>query len=573
MLRFRGFEDAALCLQDHVALVGEPRAGRTDVATAIRRVLDPRSTAGRVDPLDVHRPTPAADENTPPLTEVEVTLVDLGATLEQLLDGRVEAINPATGTPATGVDAATAVIGVRLCYRLRYDDVTGTGEHWVDYPKLSDPATGHFVRVPRVEREALPFIALHRNPPLQLRAEGLLRGLIEDADPTAFATALDALLGAVATATDGFSTTPVVREQIAEVLNAGVAELMELHGPDPEDRFSFVTEDGSIAGLLRAVQPALDLDGAGPLPLSSHGSTATGILAAAEGAVSARAPESVVVVDDFGDDLDAAAAEYLAANLRRNVGQLWLTTRRPEAVAAFLPEEVVRLTRSHGSRLHHQLPATKDRKERGVRRQLHLLLLPAMTARTVVLLEGPHDLEGYRAVADRRLRVSGAAPPSAFGMRMIAPPGPDGGKERLPGLAKLAGELGFHVRAVLDNDGPGTDTSLLATLQGLCEMVIRLPTRTAIERALVAGLSEPALRTTLGWLSGEYSLGIDASTVSAAALAKTAASALKQKGGLHQPWVDALPAKNVPPIARDVISTVTGPAPVGGGLVNIADKP
>jgi putative ATP-dependent endonuclease of OLD family len=491
MQRFRGFAKATLLTNGPVALVGEPRAGRTDVITALRRVLEPRSTAARVDPLDVHRPLPpASDDGPPPLTEVEVTLTELGPAIEQLLDARLELIDPGTGEPPTSSSAASAVLGIRLCYRLRYDEVTGTGEHWVDFPQLSDPAVGSYARATRQERAALPFIALRRDPPLQLRAEGMLRGLIEETGAATLATALETLGTDVAIATTSFSGTAVIRAQIAEVLGAGAGLLMELTGPAPEDRFSFITEDGSTAALLRAVQPAAELDLAGPLPLSVHGSTARGILVTAEGAVSARTPASVVAVDDFGDDLDAAAAEYLAAWLRRDAGQVWLSTRRPEAVRAFRPEEVVRLTRSHGQRRQHRLPPTTDRKQRGVRRQLQLLLLPAMTARTVVLLEGPHDAEGYLAVADRRLRVSGVAPPSAYGMRLVAPPGSEGGKDRLPQLAQLAIDLGFHVRVVVDHDGVGKDVALLAELQALAEAVIRLPNRSAVERALVAGLSQ-----------------------------------------------------------------------------------
>jgi putative ATP-dependent endonuclease of the OLD family len=572
MQRFRGFDKATLLANGAVALVGEPRAGRTDVITALRRVLEPRSTAARVDPLDVHRPLPSVtDGGPPPLTEVEVTLTELGPAIEQLLDDYLELIDPETGEPPTSAGAESAVRGMRLCYRLRYDEVTGTGEHWLDFPKLSDPAVGSYVRVARQVRESLPFIALRSDPPLQLRAEGMLRGLIEDTDAASLAIALETLGTDVAAATTSFSGTAVIRAQIAEVLGAGAGLLMELTDPAPEDRFSFITEDGSTAALLRAVQPAAELDRAGPLPLSVHGSTVRGILATAEGAVSARAPESVVVVDDFGDDLDAAAAEYLAARLRRDAGQVWLSTRRPEAVRAFRPEEVVRLTRSHGQRRQHRLPYTTDRKQRGVRRQLQLLLLPAMTARTVVLLEGPHDAEGYLAVADRRLRVSGTAPPSAYGMRLVAQPGSEGGKDRLPQLAQLAVDLGFHVRVVVDHDGVGKDVTLLSALQVLAEAVIRLPERSAVERALVAGLPESVVRDTLNWLSQEYGLGIDVRSISQADLPKAAVKALKEKGGLHQPWVDALPSRPLPPIARSVLDAVVAPPPAAGDIVEIPE--
>ncbi len=106
------------------------------------------------------------------------------------------------------------------------------------------------------------------------------------------------------------------------------------------------------------MQPTLALDDAGALPLVAHGSTTTGVLAAAEAIASAAAPGAVVLGDDFGDDLDAASAEYLASRLRRNSGQVWLSTRRPEVVHAFPAEEMVRLTRSHGAR---RLETFRDR--------------------------------------------------------------------------------------------------------------------------------------------------------------------------------------------------------------------
>lgn len=566
--RFRGFESAEINVASDVVVVGEPRAGRTDLVEAIRRVLDVRSTSSRVDPLDIHRPLPPTGPA--PLTEVEVTLVDLGASLEQLLDNRLETVDPSTGLPATPARAASAELGVRLCYRARYDEITGIGEHWVDFPKGSDPAADQFARAPRVEREALPVLILDKAAPLQLRAEGVLRGLIAEASPAALDTALADLRQQVSAATDALSVSPPVRDQVAAVMGDGAAQLLEITDPHPANAVSFAAEDGSTAALLRAVQPALELDAAGSLPLSSHGSTAASILSMAEAALSASAPQAVLVVDDFGDQLDASAAEYLAGMLRRDAGQVWLSTRRPEAVRGFRPEEILRLTRSHGARRQHQLTPSTDRKERAVRRQLQLVLLPAMSSRTVALLEGVHDLEGYSAVSDRQLRVSGKAPPAAYGVRLVASAVGDGGKESLPRLARLAVELGFHVFVVLDNDGPGTDAALLTDLQAVAELVVRLPTRTAVERALVAGLSTGTVRTTLTWLDSEYALGLDVPAITDAHLERQAAKALKMKSGLHQPWVDALPVRSAPPLAVAVLDALrVGPS--AGSLLEIPD--
>lgn len=151
--RFRGYRHAALVVPENMVLAGEPQAGRTDIVEALRRVLDARSTRSRVNPLDVYRPADGDEES---LTEVEVTLLDLGEDLETLLSENLETFDRATGEIATPSNAGDAVLGVRLCYRARYDLDTDTGEHWVDYPARSDPAAGVFKKASRIERESLP---------------------------------------------------------------------------------------------------------------------------------------------------------------------------------------------------------------------------------------------------------------------------------------------------------------------------------------------------------------------------------------------------------------------------------
>ncbi|GIF48185.1 hypothetical protein DFJ67_3528 [Asanoa ferruginea] len=559
--RFRGFADMVLCPVGHAVVVGEPRAGRTDMITGLRRVLEPRSTMARPDVLDVYRPFPPAGEDLEELTEVEVTLVDLNAVVEQELENWLDLIDPETGLLAAHEQADEAVMGLRLCYRLRYDPASETAEHWVEYPK-----TG--TRASRAERELLAPIVLDRRAPLQLRPEGVFRRLVADADEPDLLAALTKLGTDMDAATDALVASSGIRKTIEEVLDAGAAQLLEMSSTVPADDIGFATDDGSVSAILRAMRPTVALDSAGPLPLTAHGSTTTGVLTAAEAVVSAAEPGAIVLGDDFGDDLDAASAEYLASRLRRNSGQVWLSTRRPEAVRAFAPEEMIRLTRSHGQRRAHQLAATTDRKERAARRYLHPLLLPAMTARTVGLLEGPHDLEGYTAVADRRLR-NDIAPPAAYGVRMVAPANGDGGKDELPKLARLATALGFHVRVVLDNDKPGGDAALIAELTALAEHVIRLPKHSSVEKALVSGVDVSRLRTAFERLVTEHGLvGITVSAIADADLAEAIVKALKSKGGLHQPFVDALPRGKTPPLAKKVLDTLANP-PATTGLVDL----
>ncbi|MGC4819079.1 hypothetical protein [Micromonospora sp. DT63] len=546
----------------HAVVVGEPRAGRTDLITGLRRVLEPRSTMARPDPLDVYRPFPPADEDVKELTAVEVTLVDLGTAVEQELEDWLELIDSETGLPAEEDHAYEAVMGLRLCYRLRFDPATEIAEHWVEYPK-----TGN--RVPRSERELLAPIVLDRRTPLQMRPDGVFRRLVADADEANLLTALTKLGTDVDSATEALADSSGIRKTIEEVLQAGAAQLLEMNSTVPADDIGFTTDDGSVSAILRAMRPTLTLDTAGPLPVTAHGSTTTGVLTAAEAVVSAAAPGAIVLGDDFGDDLDVASAEYLASRLCRTSGQVWLSTRRPETVRAFAPEEMIRLTRSHGERRTHQLAATTDRKERAARRYLHPLLLPAMTARAVGLLEGPHDLEGYTAVADRRLRRSGIAPPAAYGVRMVAPANGDGGKDELPKLARLAAALGFHVRVILDNDKPGGDAALIAELTALAEHVIRLPEHCSVEQALVSDVDTIRLRTAFERLVTEHGLvGINVSSIADDDLEQAIVKALKSKGGLHQPFVEAMPRGKTPPLAKKVLDTLAKP-PAATGLIEL----
>ena len=430
---FRGYRHAALVVPENMVLAGEPQAGRTDIVEALRRVLDARSTRSRVNPLDVYRPA-EGDEET--LTEVEVTLLDLGEDLETLLSENLETFDRATGEIATPSNAGDAVLGVRLCYRARYDLDTDTGEHWVDYPARSDPAAGVFKRASRIERESLPVQFVDSAPALQLRAEGVLRALLADADPGGLDSALTDLDSAVHAATGSFSETEVVTSVLDKVIDSGPQTLF---GIDDSADISFLADDGSMAALLRALQPAISMGASGALPVRSQGSTLESVLSAAEAIAAARDAQSGVVIigDDFGDRLDASSSEHMARLIHVTAGQAILTTRRPEVVRAFDPGELVRLTVSHGERRQHQLSAVTDKTGRVNRRLILEQLLAALSARTVVLLEGPLDVEGYGALASRLFRKTNEPHHSlpANGIRLVAPPGSDGGVTRLPAIA------------------------------------------------------------------------------------------------------------------------------------------
>lgn len=563
--RFRGYEDAEFLLDGSTVFAGEPRAGRTDLVEALRRVLDPRSTSGRVNPLDLHRPLPA-DPSV--LTEVEVTLLGLGADLTSLLSEYLEPLDPDSGLPATPDRATSAELGVRMCYRARYDPDSDTGEHWVDCPGLSDVDAGLVRRVRRSDREALPVRFIEAQPPLQVRAEGVFRRLLADDDAPALETALDQLADDVTAATGAFSRSAVVSAGISEVLTAGPDVLLGLDNPDD---VTFVPDDGSLAGLLRALQPAAVLDSAGPLPLNSHGSTARGVLAVAESIAAARREQGglVVIGDDFGDGLDAPSAEHAALTLRQAAEQTILTTRRPDVLRAFEAEQLVRLTRSHGTRQQHRLVKV-DRAGRLTRILVLDRLVAAITSRTVVLVEGPFDVEGYGTLATRLAHKSAGTKYSfaAHGIRLVSPPGSDGGITRLPAMARVAKELGFHVKAIADRDRPGDLDPMVIELIGEAEAVVILPARCAVEAALVRGLPMAKVREAVDLLvaSGELA------SLPAMPDANLADHLINDKviknSRLHAAWARAVTMP--PPIATAAIELICSDAT---GQIDVPEAP
>lgn len=513
---------------------------------------------------DVFRPLPEPpsphgdenDETATPLTSVEVSLLELSDETEQVLQDRLELLSPTTGELADEEENDDAELGIRLRYCLLYDPDEEQLQHWIEYPKSG-------ARVPRSDRELLRAFVLDQNQPLQLRAEGALRRLANDPDPDALSKTLQEFAESIASATQTLAESDEVQAALKLVTQHGARRLLELDPSDPTAAIGFTAEDGSLAALLRAVQPTLDLDTAGALPLSAHGSTAAAILAAAEASAAAQADDAIVIADDFGDHLDAASGEYLAARLRRRAGQLWLTTRQPEVPRAFEATELLRLTRSTGSRQSFQLSESPGRKERVRRRHLFTLLGPAMSARTVVLLEGPHDMETYTTVSWRQFRDESKAPLSAFGMRLVpaSAGGGEGGKQEMPKIAKLAAEMGLAVRIVLDHDKPGTDQDLIDELSEIAEMVVRLPERAAVERAIVDGLSSEELREALESVNEDHDLKLDVDSIEDSDLAEKCVWALKQKGGLHRPFLDALPAGTTPPLAAAVLKQLKASAP------------
>ncbi|MCX5173827.1 MULTISPECIES: Rossmann-fold NAD(P)-binding domain-containing protein [Streptomyces] len=556
---FRGWKSLDLRPRDHAVVAGVPRAGRSDVIEALARVLDPEAAHGP-SLSDLHQTAPvegdgedqtsqfeagseaASPESAAPVrastAEVEVTLSDLDPEIEQLVDGYLQPLD-ATGMASEDDEAdPSAPQCVRLTYRLSYDHETEALESVVYYPARSNPETNHLLRVPAAVRRALPVITLNAGVPLQLRAGGSLRRYIEERDPKAAVAAFEVLRDAVGEAVTALSQDPAITEAVDAVLAVGGTGKRLGDSPITAGDVGFLAEDGSVSALLRTLRAALRLDTAGPLALTTHGSTVTAVLSMAEAMLLADVPGAVVLADDFGDQLDAATAEYLASLIRNRSGQAWLSTRRPEVARAFEPGEVVRLVRHGGQRTYHQLPQVRDRKQLVAHRQLHTQLLPALTAPVVAVTEGPHDV-AVLGMANRRYPPH-RLPLSAYGVRLVAAgTGSDGGIDQVPQIADLAKQLGFRVIGVVDADKPSQQSAdQLDKVKKSCDVVIQLPEKTAIERAITAGvrLAQLAAASSVLTVFGQPDpLGVEATEQTVTNLCVTL-----HKKGLHEPFLDAL---------------------------------
>ena len=124
----------------------------------------------------------------------------------------------------------------------------------------------------------------------------------------------------------------------------------------------------------------------------------------------------------------------------------------------------------------------------------------------------------------------------------------------MPAMAKVALELGFRVRAIVDNDKPGQEDPAVAELADLCEQLVVLPTRTAVEAALIRGIPGEKLRKIVVSLAD---LGMPAlpQEVEDDAIAEHLLSKkILKKHGLGPAWVEALTTP--PPTARAVIEAL-----------------
>jgi putative ATP-dependent endonuclease of OLD family len=434
----------------------------------------------------------------------------------------------------------------------RWSSVEEAGEQRVYFPKLSDPASERWAPVLRPYRLAIPFVTSSPSRPLQIRAEGEFRRLLEVLDDGRgdLATALQALADGVEDLTAGLSEDTSITGGLEAILEP-LRPALGLDVP-ARDVIHFAPDGGSVTGLLRGLEPAVDLgDGVGFLPLRRHGSTLAASLAGAEAIALARLPSAIVAWDDFGESIDGSSCEYLAVMLRRTCGQVWLSTRRPEAVRAFPMDEMVRLTRHAGRAAHRiDVPVTKPERLAARRAQLHLV--PAITARAVVVCEGIYDVIALNTLADLRVERDESPPPSAFGIHLIEA----GNIEQVPQVGRLARQMGFRVVGAVDFDRDEQRANeLFREVEEATHAAVRLPHGFAIERALVYGVESEHLRTSMITLRDAFALSWpEPSTMSDDQVSDFLIKNIKGRG-LHDALLRSFPISLEPPILGQFLDT------------------
>ncbi|NGX46254.1 MAG: DNA replication and repair protein RecF [Chlamydiae bacterium] len=561
---FRGFEKIELKPRDHVLLVGGPGAGRSDLIEALWRVLSAESSRyALLEDLDFF------NRDLAKRIEIEVVLGDLGPHLEQAFLDRLELWDLDTGqliqelSPGSDRDPDSLENVVRFCYRAVWDSDQQQARQWVDFPKFSDPEGEYFHHVPRILREELPVAFVSSSGlPLSLGARGDLRKLINAQDKTDFPGSLDRLIDGIAELAEGI----VQSQDLAKIIERILEPLripLGLGDRSASDILQFAPEGGSLASILRGLQPIMKLrEDLGFLPLIRHGSTLRALLQLSQALARSDSSDAVIVVDDFGENIDIDIAQHLASILQNRAAQLWLSTLRGSVGQCFRLEDMVRLTvSSDGVRCAHigQVPVSKA--ERLALRHLHLQILPAISSQAVVVVEGPHDRSVLAAAAVKLNMEEGVPLPASQRIAFLDAGAAEGsgGVSAIPRLASLARNLGFHVIAIIDcdRDAEAAEQHLIQNLEA-ANVVIRWPQGYAIEKALLNGLDEEDIRTALKDLSEAHSipLGFDPNTLSAGKLVDRAMRFLKSSGGLHAPFVDALPENCIPPLVRKCLEEI-----------------
>ena len=543
-----------------MVILGEPSAGRSNLLEGIARVLDADASRNRVtNELDFH------NRDTSQAIQISVTLADLGPDLEQQFlehlefwDRTCECLVEESERPET-VDGDECEMVLRLEYFGRWLPAEERSEEWVHYPKDSDPSADSFVHARRRDIADLGFGALHWSGGriLDLSSRGSFRRVIDGTAGGDFATAIAQYVQDVGQAAERFTNALQVKDALEEVFEP-LRQALGVSTQDLSQVIQFAPDGGSPSGLLRSLGPSIDLgDGSGFLPAWRRGSTISALLRIAEALALSTSAGGVLAIDDLGDSLDAATAAHMSFSIRKAGDQVWVTTRLPSVAEVFEPQEVIRLGRDAGgvaSAYQGRRPTSKS--ESVAAKHWHRNLLPALTYRSVVVVEGPNDFAALHALALRLAKERDDPLPATQGVSMISAGFTgSGGYPSVLRLAASAKDIGLRSVAVVDGDPTQDAKDFLEANKGLANAVVRLPERAAIEVAILHNLTDDVIRQALR--DAAYSAGLATPTnvdeLSDGQLNKEAISFIK-RNSLHAQFVEALAPENLPPLAIQVLT-------------------
>ena len=207
-------------------------------------------------------------------------------------------------------------------------------------------------------------------------------------------------------------------------------------------------------------------------------------------------------------------------------------------------------------------PVTKA--ESVVFKHWHRNLLPALSYRSVIVVEGPYDFAALHSLALRMFDEEGfTLPATRRGAIVNAGAGGGGGYSNVLKLAREAKEIGLRAVGAVDGDTLSEAQQFVQANQGMANIVVRLPNGHAIEAAIIDGIPDDVLRGTISDIATAAGLPVlhNLASLSGTPLGKEAIRFIKGNS-LHGQFVDTLPSGNLPILGccylKKLIQAATG---------------
>lgn len=541
---FRGFRDFELKPNGHVLIMGEPGSGKSDVISALVRLLYPYSDRLPTIEFDFHH------RNVQDPIVIESVIGDLGKDLKQEFfdeieywDNRENALVEESES-ISELDNPRYTEVIRLGYRMDWNDEDDIQRVQRYYPKYGGARGAQLTRTRRTKIQRLGFaytLGIQTNP-LSLAPRSIFRRIIDECNQDDFEASTNQYVDAVADSATVFSSADEVRRALRDVLAHTRPSRDDLDPAEHADTVIFTPTELSHSSLLRALEPSFFLgDELGHVPRSRLGTTLTQSLGISEALATTGNVDGILAIDDLGDGLDAATAQHLATAAINRTGQCWITTRFGAIAEAFDPSEVVRLSlRKDGKRKPHQGWTHETKQDRKLVRNWYRVLAPVLSHRAVAVVEGPSDFAALHALGLILGRRSPQSAPASHGLAIVsAAEQGSGGDKQVLNLAQYAAHMGLNAVAVVDGDKVNSHYSN-QTCEDYSISIVRLTDNTAIEKAILVGASTAEIVDTIAQICATSDVGNGGIQKCDEADVLKLAIRLMKKHNLHRSAVEAL---------------------------------